>query len=82
MRYAQWCPDCETYVSAVTRHRCFGEYCPDCETPCHLIPDAREPEALLREAVRIIGSVQADEDGVRPDVQDFLDRVQSWEVGR
>lgn len=39
---AWWCRECEGYVEAVERHRCFGRYCPNgCEGSCDSVPDAR-----------------------------------------
>ncbi len=80
--WAAWCRECEAYVDAISRPRCGDFYCPDCGEVCYTVPDAREPEALLQDAVRILGFFPAVEDGGHPDVQDFLDRVQAREAQR
>lgn len=48
--YAYYCRDCEDYVEAVERRKCYGRYCPNgCDESCVLVPDVRPLEKRLTE---------------------------------
>ncbi len=64
--YAYYCRECEGYVEAVERRKCWGRYCPNgCDESCALIPDVRPIEAALAERDRRVANLEREHDNLQ-----------------